>query len=191
MRDNLSSQFGQFGDHRDEPSKYASFSRHLYQPEGSKNRFELEQSYGSVTARRLGKPDSILPGGRPAKQLAGGLHTWRGGTTASEEYGENHREVMNVGVRKGFQGQGLAAAMLKVSDDYHTSQGESLSHSASLSHGDDGIAEGPGRDGLTFANRNPLAGDKPHTNQAQFRKLGVPQGIKDAATIMLGGSGEG
>lgn len=180
-------QFGQFGDHRDEPSNHPSFSQHLYQPEGSKNRFELTQSSGNVTAQRLGKPDSILPGGRPAKQKAGGLHTWKGGTGSQEKYGEGHREVMNVGVRKGFQGQGLAQAMLKVSDDYHTSQGQSLSHSASLSRGDDGIAEGPGRDGLTFANRNPSAGDKPHTNQAQFKGLGVPDGVTNAASTMLGG----
>jgi len=153
--------FGQFGDFRDEHSGTGQkYSRtEMYQPQGSKNRFELSESYGSVTARRLGKPDSILAGGRGAKQIAGGLHVWNGS--------EGNKEVLNVAVRKGFQGQGLADAMLRMAVDRHPD----LSHSSALS-----------AEGARFAARNPLPGDTAATKKVQATHL-----TADAATAMLGG----
>ena len=105
-------QFGQFGDFRDERrgAGQTYMRQEVYQPEGSKDRFALEESYGNVTARRIGKPDSVLPGGRPAKQLAGGLSVWGGGTGSPE----GHKEILKTEVRKGFQGKGLASAMLRM-----------------------------------------------------------------------------
>jgi len=158
-------EFGQFGDHRDErtgPQKYGRSE--MYQPPGSKNRFELnEDGYGSVTARRIGKPDEILPGGRAAKQLAGELSVWKGGTTRPE----GHREILTVGVKKGFRGSGLSEAMLKLAVERHPN----LSHSGALS-----------AEGARFAARNPLPGDTEHTKKQQAKNL-----TADAATAMLGG----
>lgn len=150
--------FGQFGDIRDTHS-----DTHMYQPEGSKNRFELQVTGkgGAVTARRLGKPDSILPGGRGAKQLAGVLHTWGGGT------GSDRPEVLSTEVRKGFQGQGLAKAMLHLANQ----KLPDLSHSAALS-----------AEGARFAAANPLPNDTSATKETQRRHLAA-----DAATAMLGG----
>ena len=146
--------FGQFGDMRGEHP-----DTHMYQPEGSKNRFEIQvSSKGSaVMARRIGKPDDILPGGRAAKQLAAGLHTWK----------EDPPEVLTVEVRKGFQGQGLAQAMLHLAKEKQPN----LSHSGALS-----------AEGARFAARNPLPGDTPDTKRTQARHL-----TADAATAMLGG----
>ena len=120
-----------------------------------------EESYGSVTARRIGKPDRILPGRRAAKQLAGGLSVWGGGT------GSDRPEVLKVEVRKGFQGKGLAAAMLRLA---HEAKPD-LSHSASLS-----------AEGARFAAANPLPNDSPRTKATQQRHL-----VADASTAMLGG----
>jgi hypothetical protein len=144
--------FGQFGDMRDQHP-----DTHMYQPEGSKNRFEIQVSRSAVMARRIGKPDSILPGGRAANQLAGGLHTWK----------EDPPEVLSVEVRKGFRGQGLAEAMLHLAQQ----QKPGLSHSPALS-----------AEGARFAARNPLPGDTEATKQTQARHL-----TADAATTMLGG----
>jgi hypothetical protein len=151
-RENIS--FGQFGDMRDEHP-----DTHMYQPKGSKNRFEIQVSSkgSSVMARRLGKPDSILPGGRAAKQLAGGLHTWK----------EDPPEVLTTEVRKGFQGQGLAQAMLHLAQQKQPN----LSHSHALS-----------AEGARFAHRNPLPGDTQETKRSQAGHL-----VADAATAMLGG----
>lgn len=158
-------EFGTFGDMRDErrgaDQKYTR--QEVYQPTGSKDRFELEESYGNVSARRIGKPDSILPGGRPAKQLAGMLHTW-GGNSGSPE---GHKEVLQVDVRKGFRGKGLASAMLQMAHDRHPN----LSHSGALS-----------AEGARFAHANPLPGDTTHTKDTQRQNL-----VADAATSMLGG----
>jgi len=150
--------FGQFGDRRDTYS-----DRRMYQPPGSKHRFELERTGGSVMARKLGKSDEILPGGRPAKSLAGGLHTWQGGTGSPE----GHREVLNLEVRRGYRGLGLADAMLTMAVEKHPN----LSHSSQLSP-----------EGARFASRNPLPGDTEATKAAQRRHA-----TADAATAMLGG----
>lgn len=157
--------FGQFGDRRDARSgPDQQYGRtEMYQPPGSKSRFELNESYGSVTAHRLGKPDEILPGGRAAKQMAGGLHVWNGGTGNPE----GHKEVLNLAVRKGFRGQGLADAMLKMAVERHPN----LSHSGALSS-----------EGARFAARNPLPGDTQATKRTQASHL-----MADAATAMLGG----
>jgi hypothetical protein len=158
-------QFGQFGDFRDERrgagQKYTR--QEVYQPTGSKDRFALEESYGNVTARRIGKPDSVLPGGRPAKQLAGGLSVWGGGTGSPE----GHKEILKVEVRGGFQGKGLASAMLRMAHDRHPN----LSHSSALS-----------AEGARFAAANPLPGDTPGTKVTQRQHL-----TADAATTLLGG----
>ena len=111
----------------------------------------------AVMARRIGKPDSILPGGRAAKQLAGGLHTWK----------DDPPEVLTVEVRKGFQGQGLAQAMLHLAQQKQPD----LSHSPALS-----------AEGARFAHRHPLPGDTPATKRTQAQHL-----VADAATAMLGG----
>ena len=104
-------EFGSFGDHRDQyrGAEQPYFREEVYQPPGSKNRFALHESNGSVTARRIGKPDSILPGGRPAKQIAGGLSVWGGGTGSPE----GHKEILRADVRPGFRGTGLSQAMLQ------------------------------------------------------------------------------
>ena len=158
-------QFQAFGDHRDErrgaEQKYVR--QEVFQPQGSKNRFELTESNGSVTARRIGKPDSILPGGRPAKQIAGGISVWSGGTGSPE----GHKEILRADVRQGFRGSGLSEAMLKMAVDRHPN----LSHSAALTP-----------EGARFAHRNPLPGDTKKTKETQRRNL-----IADAATAMLGG----
>lgn len=145
--------FGQFGDIRDTHA-----DTHMYQH--GKNRFEIEVSGKgtAVMARRLGKPDSILPGGRAAKQLAGGLHTWGD---------DDHPEVLNIEVRKGFRGQGLSEAMLHLAHQKRPN----LSHSQALS-----------AEGARFAARNPLPGDTPATKETQRKHL-----TADAATAMLGG----
>ena len=150
--------FGQFGDIRDSHA-----DTHMYQPPGSKNRFELQVAGrgSAVTARRLGKPDEILPGGRGAKQLAGILHTWGGGT------GSDRPEVLSTEVRKGFQGQGLARAMLHLAHE----KLPDLSHSSALS-----------AEGARFAAANPLPNDTPGTKVTQRGHL-----LADAATAMLGG----
>jgi hypothetical protein len=157
--------FGQFGDMRDQRSgagqKYSR--QEMYQPEGSKERFHLEESYGNVKAHRIGKPDEILPGGRPAKQLAAHLDVWGGGSGNPE----GHKEILNVGVRGGFQGKGLADAMLRMAVDRHPG----LSHSGALS-----------AEGARFAARNPLPGDTAHAKQSVRQNL-----TADAATTMLGG----
>ena len=172
-------QFGEFGDIRDtEPTQ----SSRLYQPEGSKRRYELEVNYGSVMARQLGKPDEILPGGRAQKSVAGALHTWRGGTGTEEVYGEGHREVMKVDVHKSHRGRGLAGAMLKVSDEWHREHGQSLSHSAALTQPGDETPKG--HSGVEFAMRYPLEGDKPHTKQAQARYWNSPEGLAHMDEIM-------
>jgi hypothetical protein len=159
-------QFGQFGDFRDERSgpgqKYTR--QEMYQPEGSKDRFALEESHGNVRAHRIGKPDSILPGGRPAKQLAGALSVWGGGTGNPE----GHKEVLKVDVRGGFQGKGLASAMLRLAADRHPN----LSHSSALSG-----------EGARFAGRNPLPGDTEASKRAVRQSL-----VGDAAAVMLGGT---
>lgn len=162
--DNVS--FGQFGDQRDRYSGADQpYSRQeMYQPEGSKDRFELhENGYGSVTAHRLGKPDSVLPGGRAAKSLAGALTVWGGGSGTPE----GHKEVMKVDVRKGFQRKGLATAMLRMAADRHPN----LSHSHALS-----------AEGARWSAANPLPGDTDATRQRQSQAL-----TADAATAMLGG----
>jgi hypothetical protein len=161
--DNIS--FGQFGDMRDARSGADQpYSRNeMYQPPGSKDRFSLEESYGNVSARRIGKPDSILPGGRPAKQLAGHLDVWGGGSGNPA----GHKEILKVEVRGGFQGKGLADAMLRMAADRHPN----LSHSGSLS-----------AEGARFAARNPLPGDTEYAKQSVSRNL-----TADAATTMLGG----
>lgn len=153
--------FGQFGDIRDTHA-----NTHLYQPEGSRNRFELHVGGGpkagvSVTARRIGKPDRILPGGRAAKQLAGALSVWQGGT------GSDRPQVLQAEVRSGFQGQGLGKAMLNLAHQQHPD----LSHAASLS-----------AEGARFAAANPLPNDSPATKESQRRHL-----VADAATAMVGG----
>ena len=153
--------FGQFGDMRDTHA-----NTHMYQPEGSRNRFELQVAGGpkagvSVTARRIGKPDSILPGGRAAKQLAGALSVWQGGT------GSDRPEVLKADVRGGFQGQGLAKAMLHLAHQHHPD----LSHSPALS-----------AEGARFAAANPLPNDSPRTKATQQQHIAA-----DAATAMLGG----
>jgi hypothetical protein len=150
--------FGRFGDLRDEHP-----NTHMYQPEGSKHRFELQASKHQVTARKIGKPDEVLPGGRAVKSLAAGMFTWSGGTGSPE----GHQEVLNVAVRKGYQGLGLAKAMLHLSNQFHPN----LSHSAALS-----------AEGARFAARNPLPGDTPATKATQASHLKA-----DAATAMLGG----
>lgn len=158
-------QFGEFGDHRDNyrgaDQKYTRTE--MYQPPGSKNRFELTESYGAVTARKIGKADSALPGGRAAKALAGGLHVWGGGTGSPE----GHKEVLNIMVKPGYRGSGLSEAMLQMAVDRHPN----LSHSSALS-----------AEGARFAARNPLPGDTSDTKQSQARHL-----TADAATAMLGG----
>lgn len=158
-------QFGQFGDHRDDYSgaeqKYTR--QELYQPPGSKNKFALTESNGSVKAQRIGKPDSILPGGRPAKQMAGYLGVWGGGTSSPE----GHKEILSVDVKKGFRGTGLSEAMLKMAVD----RNPNLSHSHALS-----------AEGARFAARNPLPGDTALTKKVQADNL-----TADAATAMLGG----
>jgi hypothetical protein len=158
-------QFGSFGDHRDEyrGTEQPYFREEVYQPPGSKNRFALHESNGSVTARRIGKPDSVLPGGRPAKQIAGGISVWGGGTGSPE----GHKEILRADVRKGFRGNGLSQAMLKMAVDRHPN----LSHSAALTP-----------EGARFAARNPLPGDTKNTKQTQARNL-----VADAATALLGG----
>jgi hypothetical protein len=158
-------QFGQFGDMRDKRSgPDQPYGRtEMYQPPGSKNRYELNENYGNVSAHRIGKPDSVLPGGRAAKQMAGYLDTWSGGTGSPE----GHKEVLMTQVRKGFQGQGLADAMLRMAVDRHPN----LSHSQALSP-----------EGARFAARNPLPGDTTATKQSQEAHL-----TADAATAMLGG----
>jgi len=157
--------FGQFGDMRDERSgagqKYTRTE--MYQPAGSKHRFELEENYGSVVARKIGKPDSILPGGRAAKAAAAALHVWSGGTGTPE----GHREVLTVEVKRGYRGAGLADAMLRMAADRHPN----LSHSAALS-----------ADGARFAARNPLPGDTAATKYSQRQHAAA-----DAATALLGG----
>lgn len=156
--------FGQFGDHRDERSGPQKYGRNeMYQPPGSKLRFELQESNGNVTARKIGKPDEILPGGRAAKALAGGLHVWGGGTSSPE----GHKEVLRVDVKKGYRGKGLADAMLRMSVDRHPN----LSHSAALYP-----------DGARFAMRNQLPGDTERSRKAQGN-----QAVADAASAMLGG----
>lgn len=158
-------QFGSFGDHRDErrgaDQKYVR--QEVFQPEGSKNRFELTESNGGVIARRIGKPDSVLPGGRPARQIAGGISVWSGGTGSPE----GHKEILRADVRKGFRGNGLSQAMLQMATDRHPQ----LSHSAALTP-----------EGARFAHRNPLPGDTPKTKESQKRNL-----VADAATALLGG----
>jgi hypothetical protein len=158
-------QFGSFGDFRDERrgADQPYTRQEVYQPPGSKNRFQLTMSGGMVKANRIGKPDEHLPGGRPAKQNAGLLHTWRGGTGSPE----GHQEILSVGVKKGFRGQGLSEAMLKMAVDKHPQ----LSHSAALSP-----------EGARFAMRNPLPGDTAHTKKMQQRHANA-----DAATALLGG----
>jgi len=145
--------FGQFGDLRDTHP-----NTHLYQPPGSKKRFELTESYGSVMARQIGKPDEILPGGRAQKSLAGGLHVWKN---------DDRHEVLNIEVRKGHRGLGLSEAMLHLA---HQAKPD-LSHSQALS-----------AEGARFAARNPLPGDTPGTKETQRKHL-----TADAATAMLGG----
>lgn len=152
--DNIS--FGQFGDRRDEYG-----DTFMYQPEGSKNRYQIGTSYGSIVAHRLGKPDSILPGGRAAKQAAGILSTWGG------NHGSDRPEILQVQVRRGFQGQGLATAMLRVAQQRQPD----LSHSSQLS-----------AEGARWAHANPLPNDSDATKEAQKRHL-----TADAATAMLGG----
>ena len=157
--------FGQFGDHRD---KYRGadqpyMRQEVYQPQGSKNRFELTESNGGVIARRIGKPDSILPGGRPARQIAGGLSVWGGGTGSPE----GHKEILRADVRPGFRGTGLSQAMLKMATDRHPN----LSHSVALTP-----------QGARFAARNPLPGDTEATKTTQRRNIAA-----DAATALLGG----
>ena len=158
-------QFGEFGDHRDEyrGADQPYVRQEVYQPPGSKNRFALHESNGSVTARRIGKPDSVLPGGRPAKQIAGGISVWSGGTGSPE----GHKEILRADVRKGFRGNGLSQAMLKMAVDRHPQ----LSHSHALTP-----------EGARFAARNPLPGDTAATKNTQKKNL-----IADAATAMLGG----
>lgn len=158
-------QFGAFGDHRDQyrGADYPYTRQEVYQPLGSKNRFALTESYGTVTAHRIGKPDSILPGGRPAKQLAGGISVWSGGTSSPE----GHKEILRADVRQGFRGNGLSQAMLKMAVDRHPN----LSHSAALTP-----------EGARFANRNPLPGDTAATKRSQFKHI-----VADSATAMLGG----
>jgi hypothetical protein len=155
-------QFGKFGDQRDERSS-PYYRQVMYQPEGSKSRYELYESNGMVTAHRLGKPDSILPGGRPAKQLAGALSTWSGGTGSPE----GHKEILKVDVGKGHQGKGVATAMLQLATDRYPN----LSHSGSLS-----------AEGARWAHANPLPGDTARTKERQALSL-----TADAATAMLGG----
>ncbi len=158
-------QFGSFGDHRDEyrGAEQPYVRQEVYQPPGSKNRFALNESNGTVTARRIGKPDSVLPGGRPAKQIAGGISVWSGGTGSPE----GHKEILRADVRKGFRGNGLSQAMLKMAVDRHPN----LSHSAALTP-----------EGARFAARNPLPGDTAKTKESQKRNL-----VADAATALLGG----
>ena len=144
--------YGQFGDQRDNYE-----SHRMYQPEGSKNKFHLEYGGGNVRAYRMGKGDSILPGGRPAKQLAGFMSTWK----------EDPPEILTTEVRKGFRGSGLSSAMLKLAAE----KKPGLSHSAALS-----------AEGARFAARNPLPGDTEATKATQARHL-----TADAATAMLGG----
>jgi len=157
--------FGQFGDMRDKRSgaeqKYGRAE--MYQPPGSKHRFELEESYGNVVARKIGKPDSVLPGGRAAKAPAAALSVWNGGTGSPE----GHKEILKVDVKGGYRGKGLADAMLRMAVERHPN----LSHSAALSS-----------EGARFAARNPLPGDTPATKRSQARHL-----TADAATVMLGG----
>jgi len=102
--------FGSFGDHRDQyrGTDQPYVRQEMYQPKGSKNRFALTESNGNVTAHRIGKPDSVLPGGRPAKQLAGAISVWGGGTGSPE----GHKEILRADVREGFRGTGLSRAML-------------------------------------------------------------------------------
>jgi len=159
-------QFGTFGDHRDDYSgpDQPYTRQEVYQPPGSKNRFALTESYGSVTAHRIGKPDSILPGGRPAKQLAGGLSVWGGGTTRPE----GHKEILRADVRPGFRGTGLSQAMLKMAVDRHPN----LSHSPALTP-----------EGARFAARNPLPGDTEATKRSQQRSI-----TADFLTSLTGGS---
>jgi hypothetical protein len=158
-------QFGQFGDQRDSRrgAEQPYVRQEMYQPPGSKDRFHLEESYGNVRAHRIGKPDEILPGGRPAKQLAGYLDTWGGGTGNPKE----HKEVLKVEVRGGFRGKGLSSAMLKMAAERHPN----LSHSQALS-----------AEGARFAARHPLPNDTLGTKQTQRQHL-----TADAATSMLGG----
>ena len=144
--------FGQFGDQRDTYD-----SHRMYQPPGSKNKFHLEWGGGNVRAYRMGQPDSILPGGRPAKQLAGFMSTWK----------NEPPEIMSVEVRKGFRGTGLSSAMLNLAAE----KKPGLSHSAALS-----------AEGARFAARHPLPGDTEGTKQTQAKHL-----TADAATAMLGG----
>lgn len=159
-------QFGQFGDMRDQRSgpdqKYTRSE--MYQPPGSKQRFELNESYGNVTAHKIGKPDSVLPGGRAAKQAAAALSVWGGGTGSPE----GHKEILKVDVQKGYRGKGLSDAMLKMAVDRHPD----LSHSASLSG-----------EGARFAGRNPLPGDTEASRRSVRQSL-----VGDAAAVMLGGT---
>lgn len=157
--------FGQFGDFRDERSgPDQPYGRsEMYQPPGSKMRFELTENNGNVEARRIGKPDEILPGGRAAKQLGGALHVWGGGTGSPE----GHKEILRVDVRKGFRGKGLADAMLRMAVDRHPN----LSHSSSLYP-----------DGARFAMRNQLPGDTEASRRAQMNAA-----VGDAAQALLGG----
>ncbi len=148
--EHLGFQFGAFGDRRDEYEDTA-----LYQPRGSKHRFQLERNALGVTARKLGPPDEILPGGRAVKSLAGGLAVWGGGTGSPE----GHREIMKVEVRKGYRGKGLAGAML--AHAMRDPRNVNLSHSTALSE-----------EGAQFARRYPLPGDTERTRQAQRRVLG-------------------
>ena len=158
-------EFGEFGDHRDErrgaEQKYVR--QEVYQPPGSKNRFELTENNGGVIARRIGKPDTVLPGGRPAKQIAGGISVWSGGTGRPE----GHKEILRADVRPGFRGTGLSQAMLKMATDRHPN----LSHSPALTPM-----------GARFAHRNPLPGDTEATKTTQARSI-----TADVATTLLGG----
>lgn len=160
--------FSQFGDHRDEYSgpdqPYTRYE--AYQPSGGRSRnkrFALEESYGTVKASVIGKPDSALPGGRPAKSTAAALSVWGGGSGSPD----GHKEILQVQVRPGYQGAGLAKAMLSMAADRYPN----LSHSAALS-----------AEGARWAAKNPLPGDTKATKEAQKSHL-----IADAATAMLGG----
>lgn len=157
--------FGEFGDQRDKRrGADQPYGRtEMYQPPGSKMRFELNESHGNVSAHRLGKPDEILPGGRGAKQRAAGLDVWGGGSGSPE----GHKEIMRVDVRQGFRGKGLADAMLRMSVDRHPG----LSHSSSLYP-----------DGARFAMRNQLPGDTERSRTVQGQHA-----VADAASAMLGG----
>jgi len=158
-------EFGSFGDHRDQyrGTDQPYVRQEMYQPKGSKNRFALTESNGNVTAHRIGKPDSVLPGGRPAKQLAGAISVWGGGTGSPE----GHKEILRADVREGFRGTGLSRAMLQMVADRHPD----VSHSPALTP-----------QGARFAARNPLPGDTEATKATQKRSI-----TADVATTLLGG----